>query len=461
MYKIVYKFCVKFRKNTQSTLKKVFKQTLTTNKYMTKPKILSPASNWPMLRAAVQAGCDEIYFGVKELNMRVTAKNFETSELKKIVSFCHENNVKANLCINTIIYDNELEKINQILTNAKEANIDSIICWDFSVIKQCSKLKIPTHISTQASISNFESVKHFAKLGATRIILARELNLEQIKEIKNKIHKHKLNIEIECFIHGAMCVAISGRCFMSHQLFNKSANRGECIQPCRREYHVKENREPNSKDHNCKEHNSKEHSIKDIDKEFNLELGTDYVMSPQDHCTIPFLEQLTDTIDILKIEGRGRSPEYVKATTESYKTALDKIDKNEFSDQTKKELLEKLKTVYNRGFSSGFFLGKPINAWCDVYGSKATKKKEFIGYVRNYYKKPKVAEIQIQAEDLKLGDTIMIQGNKSGVFEQKIESMQKNNNNIKDSKKGDRVGIKLNNEARPNDKVFRIIKKKN
>ncbi|MBT7903035.1 U32 family peptidase [Candidatus Woesearchaeota archaeon] len=397
------------------------------------PKLLCPVSNWPMLRAAVESGCDEVYFGTKELNMRVNANNFELSELSKIVSFCHEHDVRANLCVNTIIYDSELKKLDQVLLCAKNALIDAIICWDFSVISKCFELKLPFHVSTQASISNFESVKQFVKLGATRVILARELSFEQIKQIKEKIVESNLDVEVECFVHGAMCVSVSGRCFLSQDIFNRSANRGDCLQPCRREY-----------------------LVKDIDREFELVLGKDYIMSPKDLCAIEFLEKLVGPIDVMKIEGRGRSPEYVKLVTSCYRSALDAISQGKYSGELKEELVGKLKTVYNRGFSTGFYLGKPLNEWTKNYGSESTIKKEFIGFVKNYYKKIQVAEIKILAEELKIGDTIMIQGNKSGVFEQKIKSIQFNGTSVKIGSKGQSVGILLEREARTNDKVFRL-----
>jgi len=394
---------------------------------MKRPELISPAGDWISLRAGIKAGADAVYFGLKKFSMRAAAKNFKLSELGKVVNFCHKNKVKAYLTLNTIIYENEISKIKKILKKVKEAKVNAVHAWDMAVISQAKKLKIPVHLSTQASVSNSDAAKFYKKLGVDRIILARECNLKHIKEIKKKVK----GLEIEVFVHGAMCVAVSGRCFTSQFLFNKSANRGECLQPCRREYTI-------------------------IDEEGKqLKIGNKYILSPKDLCTLPFIDKLVKAgIDAFKIEGRNRSPEYVKIVTEIYREAIDSknFDKN--------KLLKKLKTVYNRDFSSGFFLGLPtVKDFTDFYESKAIEKKSYIGFVKNFYKKPGVAEIKLEAGDFKIGDKIMIQGNKTGVIEQEITSIELNHNKIKSAKKGQRVGIKLKNQARPNDKVYLISKK--
>ena len=392
---------------------------------MPKPELLSPASNFAMLNAAIKAGADAVYFGVKELNMRITADNFSLKELKKVVELCHENKVKAYLAINTIVYENELNKIKKIIKEAKKNKIDAVIAWDHSVIKEALKNKIEVHLSTQASISNSESALFYKSLGVKRIILARECSLEDIKEIKKKA-----NIEIETFIHGAMCVSVSGRCFTSQFLFGKSANRGDCLQPCRRNY-----------------------IVKDIDEGYELELGSNYVMSAKDLCALPFIEKLIEAgIDAFKIEGRSRSPEYVRTVTEVYREAIDSYPK--INEKLKEKLIKKLKTVYNRDFSSGFFLGKPINEFTNVYGSKAAKKKIYIGYVKNFYKKINVAKIIIESNKLKIGDNILIIGPTTGVVEDKITSIQIAHKEVKEVRKGQRAGIKLNSLVRENDKVY-------
>jgi len=405
------------------------------------PELIAPAGNWPMLMAAIKARADAAYFGVKQLNMRMTANNFELSELKKVVSECHKNKVKAYLTLNTIIYDNEIGKLKKILTEAKKAKIDAVIAWDFSVLKEANKLKIPIHLSTQASVSNYESAEYYyKKFGVESITLARELSMEQIKSIiqkindyypiKNKSLKNNKKLEIECFIHGAMCVSISGRCFLSQHLFNKSANRGECLQPCRRKYIVYE---PEDK--------------------YKLALGEDYIMSPKDLCALPFVDKLIEAgISAFKIEGRNRSPEYVKTAVECYREAINNYKK---IDKIKSRLLTKLKTVYNRGLSSGFYLGLPTaKDFTDVYGSKQAKTKFYVGKIKNYYKKIKVAEVLIENEPIKVGDELIIIGNKTGCVEEKLSSIEIRHKKVKEAKKGQRVAIKTNNLLRENDRVF-------
>lgn len=402
------------------------------------PELLSPVSDFVSLHAAIHAGADAIYFGIKNLNMRITAKNFELKDIKKVTEICKKNKVKAYLTLNTIIYNEEITKIKQILKEAKKAKIDAIICWDLAVINECKKLKIPFHISTQASISNIEAAKFYKSLGAERIVLARELNLEQIKQIKKQV-----KIEIETFIHGAMCVSISGRCFLSQFTFGKSANRGNCLQPCRRTYTIKDLEE------------NFEYDLENTDK-----TNTNNILSPSDLCTLPFIEKLMDAkIDTFKIEGRSRSPEYIGTVTKVYRTAIDAYKNNSLTAELKQTLLKKLGEVYNRNFGKGFYLGKPIDEWSQSE-SKATKKKIYIGFVKNFYPKVNVAEIALQAESLKLGDTIMFQGETTGVVEQIVTSIQINKKSIEIIKKGNDIGIKTNSLVRRNDKVYKIIDSK-
>jgi putative protease len=435
---------------------------------MPKPELLSPVQDFVSLKAAIDAGADAIYFGIKELNMRIGAKNFELKDINGAARECHKNKVKAYFTLNTIIYDDEIEKIKKILRLLKKGYIDAVICWDYSVIKECEKLKLPIHLSTQAGVANFETVSFLKDKikNLKRVNLARELSLGQIKKIIEKIKKNNLKIEIETFIHGAMCVSVSGRCFLSQEVFNKSANRGECLQPCRRKY-----------------------LIKDIEEEHEFELGEEYVMSPKDLCTIEIIDKLIDAgINAFKIEGRNRSPEYVKVVTECYRETIDSIAlsksrsvracegliiepqahaeqspllKNhtlvgKYDEVLKNKLIKKLKTVYNRGFSTGFYLGKPINEWSKAYGSKATKKKTYLGKVLNYYKKVKVAELLLETSDLKLGDSVMFQGHKTGVAEEKVSSIEIKDKKVKLAKKGKRIGVKIENIVRENDKVFLI-----
>jgi U32 family peptidase len=388
--------------------------------------LLAPVGNWEMLITTIDSGCDAVYLGIKGINMRYRTKNFEINELKKIVDFAHKHNVEVYLTVNIICFNKELKKIKKVLIEAKKTKIDAIICWDFGVIKLCKELNLNIHLSTQASVSNIEAIKEYYKLGIKRFILARECSLEDIKEIKKQTKKIDKTIEIEVFIHGAMCVALSGRCFMSQFLYgnNTSANRGKCIQPCRRKY-----------------------IIKDPETNKELEVHNNYIISPKDLCTIPFIEKILDSgVDVLKIEGRARSPEYIKEVVSAYRKIIDIYfeNKNRINNKLKSELLTKLKTVYNRDFSNGFYLGKPINEWTNQYGSKASKKKTYIGKIIKLFKKINVAEIKIESNNINIDDNILIIG-KVGVIEQQVFSLQLDvNKSIKSAKKGDIVALKLN-----------------
>lgn len=405
-------------------------------KYM-KPELISPAGDWISLRAAISSGADAVFFGIKEMNLRELAKNFRIEEIKKVISLCHKNKIKVYLTLNAIIFENEIPKLREILKKAKSSGIDAIIAWDFSVLKIANELNIPIHISTQASISNYDAIKFLKKTlkNLKCVVLARELSLEQIKNIIQKIKKDYLNVEIEVFVHGAMCISISGRCFMSHHIFKKSANRGECLQPCRRKYIISE-----------KEDN------------YELELGEDYIMSPKDLCALPFIDKLIDSgISKFKIEGRNRSPEYVKTITKCYRTAIDLAEKKQFTKKEADRLTEKLRTVYNRDFSSGFYWGIPNGEdFADSYGSNATTRKVYAGIVKNFFKKISVAEIKLESEGIKTGDKIQIQGPTTGIIEQEIKSIQINNTLSSKAEKGNLVGIKTNGIVRKNDRVYLI-----
>ena len=407
-----------------------------------KPELLAPVQDYTSLKTAIDNGADAVFFGIKGFNMRAGAKNFIIKDLPKIVKIAHKNNVKTYVTVNIIIYENEVSKLENLLKNIKKAGVDAVICWDFAVIQIAKKFGIEVHISTQASIANAESAEFYRKIGAKRVVLARECSLEQIKEIK----KHT-KAEIEIFIHGAMCVSMSGRCFMSQFLYGKSANRGECMQPCRKKY-----------------------LIKQVDGDKELELGEDYVMSPKDLCTIDFIEKILDVgVDCLKIEGRNRSPEYVAIVTKSYRTIIDFICSNSKRDKKFKVQLAKLKddlslkleTVYHRGSSTGFFLGKPINEWTKTPGSQATQKKVYIGKVLNYFRKIGVAEIILHGNiNLKVGDEVFFQGPTTGIIEEKIVSIEKDHKQIGVAKKGEIVAVNSRILLRKNDEIY-IFEKQN
>lgn len=397
------------------------------NKY----ELLSPVGNFAMLSAAVQAGADAVYFGLQDFNMRAGAKNFKLSDLPKMKKICSTNSkkVKMYLTLNTIIYPEEFARLERLIKKLS-GKIDAIICWDFATINLCKKYKIPFHVSTQASVSNEESAKFYEKLGAKKIVLARELSLEQIKKISKVI-----KTELECFVHGAMCVSISGRCFISQFLQGRSANRGECTQPCRRSYKVVD--------------------LSDETKELVLE--NNKVMSAKDLCTIEIIDLLKKSgVRTFKIEGRNRSPEYVYTVTNAYRKALDKtLSKKEID-----ELVADLKKVYNRGFSSGFYLNKPTEMdFSKSENGEQTEKKTFVGTVKNYYKRLGVGLVQMSQGPLRVGDSIFIIGNRSGVIKSNVESIEIKNKKISKANKGDLIGIKLP-ECRIGDEVYLISEKK-
>ena len=396
----------------------------------TKVELLAPAGSFPSLIAAVKAGADAVYFGLDEgLNMRANAKNFSIANLKKIKEICTKTirgkKVRRYLTLNTLVYDSEISKIEKIIKEAKKY-IDAIICWDLSVIELCRKYRIPFHISTQASVANKKSALFYKKLGAERIVLARELNLNQIREISQVI-------DTEVFCHGAMCVSISGRCFTSQFLFEKSANRGECLQPCRRAYVIK-------------------------DEEGNeLKLENNTVMSAKDLCTLEIIEDIKKAgVKAIKIEGRNREPEYVDAVVRVYRKALDK----KLGPSELRKLLEELQKVYNKGFSRGFYLKTPEKEdFSREEHSSSREKKEYIGEVFHYFSKAGVAAIRISSGKIKKGDEIYAIGNKTGVIRKRIDRIEINGKEKEEAFKGQEIGIKLSG-VREKDKIYKIIQKK-
>ena len=395
---------------------------------MNKPELLAPVGDFPSLHAAIEAGADAVYLGLREFNMRDSARNFSLGGLEKVRKICNENNrkIKIYLTLNTIIYDSELSRIEKIIKKLKEKKlVDAITCWDLSVVELCRKYGIPFHISTQASVANKKAAEFYKRLGASRIILARELNLKQIKKI-SKI------IDVECFVHGAMCVSISGRCFMSQFLQGESANRGKCVHPCRRAW-----------------------IIKDRDG-FELKLENNRVMSAKDLCALPFIDKLKKAgISAFKIEGRNRNPEYVYTVVGAYRKALDKKLTRE---EIKKEI-EELKKVYNRGFSSGFFLRVPTaDDFSTSEHGEQREKKIVAGRVEKYWPNIEVAAVRILAGNLKIGDEIYIQGDETGIIRNRIERMEINKKPVKEARKGEAVGIKTG-KCYKGDDVF-LIKEK-
>jgi putative protease len=402
------------------------------------PELMAPAGDWTMLNAVIKSGADAVYFGVDKLNMRMKAANFDLNELSKISEHCRNQNIKSYLTLNTIIFEEEIEEAEEIIKQAKDSGIDRIICWDLAAAQICREYQIPFCISTQGSVSNSLSANFYKEIGAVRVVLARECSLEEIKKIRVNT-----DIEIEAFIHGAMCIAISGRCYMSHYLFDKSANRGECVQPCRREYSVLA--EPSS-----------DREVYDgiIDK--SLLVGEDYVLSPKDLCTIEFLDKLIEAgIDSFKIEGRKRSPEYAAKAVSVYRRGIDSYFEKKFTPELKKHLLEELKEVYNRGFSSGFYFGKPGGEdYTAAEGSIAKTRKEYIGKILNYYKVPRAAYMLLESGKLSVGDEVYIIGPTTGAIDFQIKEIIKEDVNIDEAFKGAKITFPCEELVRPHDTVY-------
>jgi len=362
--------------------------------------------------------------------MRNLAANFDILEIKKVMEVLHKNKRKGYLALNVIVYDKEINKVEKILQEAKKAKVDGVILWDMAVFSLAKKLGLVIHLSTQASVSNLLALKKYSELGVKRVVLAREVRLADIKNIIRAIKKEKINCEIEAFIHGAMCVSISGRCFLSQYSFAKSANRGECLQPCRREF-----------------------LIADIQDDAQYIIGQDYLLSPKDLCTIDFIDELIKAgINAFKIEGRIRSPEYIKVISGVYRKAIDAFFANKLDKDLKEKLNKELKTVYNRGFSSGFYWGQPDNEKCRELEN--THEKVYAGEVIKFYKKINVAEVLIRNEPIKKGDQILCMGKNTPASFAAVGDIQINHEFVDSIERGQRAGLKLPFIAKRNDKVF-------
>ncbi|MBD3636464.1 MAG: U32 family peptidase [Crocinitomicaceae bacterium] len=407
-----------------------------------KVELMAPAGNWESLQAAINAGADSVYFGIDQLNMRARASmNFTPDDLPEIAVRCNKANVKTYLTLNTIIYDHDLSVIKTLVNAAKDSGISAIIASDQAVINYAASQDVEVHISTQLNITNIETVKFYSHF-ADVMVLSRELSLNQIKKIVDQIKKEEVRgpsgelIQIEIFGHGALCVAVSGKCYMSLHTNNSSANRGACVQNCRRTYTV-------------------------IDKETGDELDIDneYIMSPKDLCTVDFLDQVVDTgITVLKIEGRGRAPEYVKTVIETYRSALDSLEEGTYTQEKIEHWMEQLNTVYNRGFWSGYYLGQKLGEFHNASGSKATQKKVYLGKGVHYFPRVAVGEFKIEAQHLKVNDTILITGPTTGVYEQVVEEMMVDEKRVEVAKKGDNVTFPVNTRIRNSDKIYKIVK---
>lgn len=405
-------------------------------------ELLAPAGSYESLMAAIQSGADAVYFGVEKLNMRARSSfNFTLDDLQKVVNICKEHNIKSYLTVNTVIYNHEIGLVQTIIDKASHAGIDAIIASDHAVINYANKKGLEVHVSTQTNISNKESVRFYSKF-AEIMVLARELGLEQVQEIFKFIQEENIcgpsgkRIRLEMFIHGALCMSISGKCYLSLHQYNYSANRGGCLQACRRGYVVTEKETGNE-----------------------VEIDNDYMMSPKDLCTIPFLNKILDSgVQVLKIEGRARSPEYVKVVTECYNEAINAYLENDYTQDKIDNWLKQLKTVFNRGFWNGYYLGQPLGEWSHVYGSQARERKEYIGKINNYFTNIQVAEMLLEAGELELNEEIYIIGPTTGVLRQKVEEIRVDLKNTNKAAKGDTLSIPCKTFLRRSDKVYKIIK---
>lgn len=407
-----------------------------------KIELMAPAGDFTAMQAALDNGADSIYFGVEQLNMRARASmNFTIDDLPEISRRCSEKGVRTYLTLNTIIYDHDLSIIKTLLDKAKAANLTAVIAMDQAVISYARQIGLEVHISTQINITNIETVKFYA-LFADTMVMSRELSITQIKKICDQIVKDDVRgpsgnlVEIEIFGHGALCMAVSGKCYLSLHSANSSANRGACKQNCRKKYTV-------------------------IDQEtgFEIELDNEYMMSPKDLCTIGFLDQIVDAgVKVLKIEGRGRAPEYVATVVKAYREAIDSIAEGTFSQEKVAEWMKQLETVYNRGFWSGYYLGQELGEWSHNSGSSATQKKVYIGKGRHFYPKSNVAEFLIEAYDLTVGDKVLIQGPTTGSQEMVIETMQVDEKpDSEKAIKSDVITFKTDFRVRPSDKLYKIV----
>lgn len=401
---------------------------------------MAPAGSFESLAAAIKGGCDSVYFGVTQLNMRArAAANLTLADLAEVSRIAKKNKIKTYLAVNTLLYDHDTKIMRKLVDAAKANNIDAVIAFDFATIQYCNEIGIPVHISVQFSVSNYESLKFFSKL-TNRVVLARELTLDQIRDIHERIEKEQLMgregtlMEIEAFVHGALCVAQSGRCFMSSYTDNASANRGACLQNCRGQY-----------------------KVTDMETGKELVLDNHYVMSAADICTIDFLPELLKSgVQVWKIEGRGRSPEYVYTVTKVYKQALIDIQNGAYTKEKVAEYYKELESVYNRGLSKGnYYLGRELEEYSDTHGSKATKEKVFVGTIEKYFVKAGVAEMRIEAGEISINDEIRIMGATTGVYEGVINEMRSADMSpIEKGVKNTIITFPVTERVRTNDKVY-------
>lgn len=405
---------------------------------------MAPVGSRESLTAAIQAGADSVYFGIEHLNMRAhSASAFSINDLREIAHICNESNVKSYLTVNTIIYENDLVMMRTIVDAAKESGISAVIAADVAVLQYCNSIGMEVHLSTQLNISNSDALRFYAQF-ADVVVLARELNLEQVEEIHNIILKENICgpkgklIRIEMFCHGALCMAISGKCYLSLHQLGRSANRGECMQVCRRGY-----------------------IVKDRESDIELEVDNKYIMSPKDLKTVRFMDKMINSgVRVFKIEGRARGPEYVSTVVGCYKEALESCLAGSFTEEKKNEWDKKLATVFNRGFWDGYYLGQKLGEWSKVYGSQATEKKVYIGRGIKYFSKLGVGEFLIEAGELHIGDKLLVTGPTTGAMYLTLEEARVDLGAVEVVPKGVYVSFKVPGKVRPADKLYKIVSTK-
>lgn len=404
-------------------------------------EIMAPVGSYEALMAAIQAGAGSVYFGIGKLNMRSnSAKNFTLDDLKQIADICNSHNVKSYVTINTVVYDEELNEMRQLVDAVKTNHITAIIASDQSVIQYARSIDVEVHMSTQTNITNIEAVKFYSQF-ADVMVTARELNINQVKAVTRQIAEQQIRgpkgelVRIEVFCHGALCMAVSGKCYLSLDNLGSSANRGACLQPCRRAY-----------------------SVRDAEDEVSLLVDHEYIMSPKDLCTLPFLDKvLASGVEILKIEGRGRSPEYTKVTVAVYHEAIKAIEEGTFTQEKIDSWMKRLSSVYNRGFWDGYYLGRKVGEWTQRYGSQATQKKLYVGQITNFFGKLNVAEVRMETHELNVGDRIMIIGPTTGVHEETVSEIRVDLKSVSKTVKGEYCSIPLSDLVRRGDKVYKLV----
>jgi U32 family peptidase len=406
-----------------------------------KVELLAPAGSFESLHAAIKAGADSIYFGVEQLNMRTrSSASFTIDDIKQVSSVCKKNNVEAYITLNTVMYDHDMQLLQTILKEVKKHKINAVIASDFAVMEYCNKIKIPVHVSTQSNVTNITSVKFFSSY-ADVIVLARELTLKQVEQITREIRSKRIKgvsghtMKIEVFAHGALCMAVSGKCYLSLHSQNASANRGACIQNCRRPY-----------------------KVTDIETKEELVIDNEYIMSPKDLCTIDILDQVVNAgINVLKIEGRSKGPEYVYTVTKCYREALQALYEGSYIKEKIEEWIKELETVYNRGFWEGYYLGRNLGEWTKHPGSAATQKKLYVGKASKYYPKIKVGEFIVEAGRIKKGDDVFIMSPKEGIVKETLKEMKVNGLDADEAGKGDKITFPCDMKITSKDKLYKVV----